>query len=235
MHRKVGHLLTSPPVAAAATPGIDGVVFDLDGTLWDTTSACAVGWNRVLRRHAIPFREMTAVDVRRVAGKPHEACIRESFPGLAEHHVRVLVDETPAEDNQMVAELGGTLFPGVRAGLARLVRLKPLFIVSNCQAGYVETFLRLNALDGTFRDFECWGNTRRSKGDNLRALVARNGLSNPLYIGDTEGDRDAARTCGIPFVHVGYGYGDCEGPDFRIAAFSELLELVGAGTDRLQR
>src|SRR5271165_7080243 len=137
----------------------DGLVFDLDGTLWDTSVACSVGWNRVLQRHRIPFREITSADVRSVAGKPHEACIREVFQGLEERHVATLVAETPSEDNRAVAALGGTLFPGVRRGLGRLRQILPLFIVSNCQAGYVETFLHWAGFDGVFRDFECAGRT----------------------------------------------------------------------------
>ncbi len=89
----------------------------------------------------IASRQIVADDVRKVAGKPHEACIRESFPGLAERDLRRLIDETPGEDIRMVAELGGALFPGVVLGLARLARRRPLFIVSNCQSGYIETFL----------------------------------------------------------------------------------------------
>ena len=41
----------------------DAIVFDLDGTLWDTCQACAVAWNRVVARHGIPFREITYGDV----------------------------------------------------------------------------------------------------------------------------------------------------------------------------
>ncbi|HEY4013604.1 MAG TPA: HAD family hydrolase [Polyangiaceae bacterium] len=208
-------------------PHIDGVLFDLDGTLWDTTAACAAGWNRVLRRHGIASREIVAEDVRKVAGKPHEACIRESFPGLAERDLRRLIDETPGEDIRMVAELGGALFPGVVLGLGRLARRWPLFIVSNCQAGYIETFLRLNGLERTFRDFECWGRTRRSKADNLRNVIARNRLARPVFVGDTDGDQSAARACGVPFVHASYGYGACESPDFRAAHFLEVVGLVG--------
>jgi phosphoglycolate phosphatase len=131
----------------------------------------------------------------------------------------------------MVAELGGTLFPGVALGLVRLARRWPLFIVSNCQAGYVETFLRLYGLERTFRDFECWGRTRRPKADNLRDVIARNRLACPVFVGDTDGDETAARACGVPFVHASYGYGACESPDFRAAHFLEVVDLVGGFTD----
>jgi beta-phosphoglucomutase-like phosphatase (HAD superfamily) len=58
---------------------IDAVVFDLDGTLGDTSSTCATAWNRVRDRHGIAFRTITEHDVKRVTGKPHEQCIRQVF------------------------------------------------------------------------------------------------------------------------------------------------------------
>ncbi|MET0389243.1 MAG: HAD hydrolase-like protein, partial [Polyangiales bacterium] len=125
--------LLSPP---------DSLVFDLDGTLWDTCESCARGWNAVLERHAMPFRRVTADDVRRVAGRPHDQCIRDTFIGLDESQLRILSDETAEEDNRMIEEHGGVIYPGVAEGLAELVRVFPLFIVSNCQAGYIELFLR---------------------------------------------------------------------------------------------
>lgn len=207
----------------------DAVVFDLDGTLWDTTPACAAGWNRVLRRHAISFREITPADVRGVTGKPHATCIREVFGSLGEDHIHVLIEETSEEDNRMVEEMGGALFPGVRAGLERLSTTHPLYIVSNCQASYIETFLAHTGFAEMFHDFECWGNTGRPKADNLRELVRRNKLAAPVFVGDTEGDRLAAATCMMPFIHVAYGFGECAVADFRVSSFLDLVALLGSG------
>ncbi len=218
--------------ATSAQAAIDSAVFDLDGTLWDTCPTCAIAWNGVLARRGIRFREITEHDVRRVVGKPHDQCIREVFVGLPESDVRVLIEETLVEDNRAVAELGGILYPDVESGLRQLAARFPLFIVSNCQAGYIETFLGWTGLGSCFRDFECWGNTGRAKAANLSALIERNGLLRPVLVGDTAGDQSAARECGVPFVYVDYGFGACADVDRRFSSFGALVAwLLRAGAN----
>ncbi|HEY2733140.1 MAG TPA: HAD hydrolase-like protein, partial [Polyangiales bacterium] len=85
-----------------AGASFDSIVFDLDGTLWDTCEACAVGWNNVLQRHAIAFRPITGEDVRGVAGRPHDACIRHVFQGVSELEIAILIEQTQTEDNRIV-------------------------------------------------------------------------------------------------------------------------------------
>src|SRR5437867_4648867 len=121
---------------ASSRAATDAIVFDLDGTLWDTCETCAIGWNLVLDRNAIRFRTITADDVRAVAGKPHEQCIRETFVGVPEPQILTLIAETQLEDNRLVAEQGGVLYPDVEDGIRRLRARSPLFIVRNCQPGY---------------------------------------------------------------------------------------------------
>lgn len=205
---------------------VDSLVFDLDGTLWDTCEACALGWNNVVERHGIDFRRVTAADVRAVSGKPHALCIRETYLGLSEAQLHLLDVETAEEDNRLIAEMGGVLYPGVAAGIGALAEKFPLFIVSNCQAGYIEIFLRLNGLSSLFRDFECFGNTSRPKADNLRSIIARHALAAPLFIGDTVGDQAAAAANGVPFVFASYGYGADSTAGLRVGSFPELCELL---------
>jgi len=106
--------------------------------------------------------------------------------------------------------------------LRRLAARHPLFIVSNCQAGYIEAFRRWSGLGACFRDFECWGHTGLTKGANLRTLIERNGLHRSLLVGDTPGDQAAAHECGVPFLYVDYGFGVCENVDRRFSSFGAL-------------
>ena len=210
---------------------LDSIVFDLDGTLWDSCPACAVAWNHVLDRNGIAFREITTRDVQSVAGKPHEACIREVFDGLPEHHIQILIAETAEEDINFIRDLGGELYDGVAEGLALLAQRFPLFIVSNCQAGYIEMFLEMTGLGLMIRDVECWGNTKRPKGENLRSLISRNDLARPVMVGDAEGDKQAAETCGVPFLHVTYGYFDLSGDHPRFDSFGALAGHLLSGSE----
>lgn len=206
---------------------LDSIVFDLDGTFWDTCHSCAVAWNRVAARNRIAFREITYDDVRRVTGRPHEDCIREVFAGLSEPELRLLITETMVEDNVAVAEHGGEIYEGVREGLARLKASHDLFIVSNCQQGYIEIFLEWSGMADLFQDHECWGNTGQPKGENLKAVITRNGLAAPVMVGDTDGDYQAARQNHIPFVQVTYGFGEPLQGCAKAGSFTELVEMMG--------
>ena len=208
----------------AAPP--DALVFDLDGTLWDTCAVCATAWNEVLARLGISYREITAADVRAVAGRPHSEAIRFAFSDLSEEQVRILAEETAVADNRAIAEHGGELFPGVGEHLPRLAEIVPLLIVSNCQKGYIELFRERSGLGKHFVDFECWGNTGKTKSENLKSLIERNRLRRAWLIGDTDGDAEAARDNGVRFVWASYGFGDVTHAEHRIDLFADLLTLL---------
>ena len=53
------------------------------------------------------------------------------------------------------------------------------------------------------KDHLCFGETLVPKGETILMLMERNGLKEPVYIGDTQGDADACAYAGIPFIFAG--------------------------------
>ncbi len=91
-------------------------------------------------------------------------------------------EEEALEENQQ-----DICYPDVREVIKQLAKTYDLYIVSNCQCGYIEQFLRKTQLEAYIKDIECFGNTGKNKGENIRLLVKRNSLKAPVYIGDTKG------------------------------------------------
>lgn len=202
------------------------LIFDLDGTLWDTAQACAVGWNRALKQLQLPYPEASPADLGRCMGKT-AAEIREMFfPDLPlEESVRILA-ECFQEELAAIRELGGNLYPGVAETLPKLARLYPLYLVSNCDPPYLDAFRQTTTLSRFFFDMECHGATGLSKGENICLIMERNQLDSAVYIGDTHGDHEGAEMAAIPFIHARYGFGEAPACEHRIAHFAELLELL---------
>lgn len=201
----------------------DSIIFDLDGTLWDTTEACAVGWNAALQELALEHPPITPADIASIMGLPHDEIFARVFPTLTEAQHRLLAPVCFRHEEESIRSLGGRLYAGVAETLPQL--RKPLAIVSNCQTGYIELFLDLQNWHGLFVDYECHGNTRLSKGGNIRLVLERQGWKRPLYVGDTLGDETAARQAGAAYYQVTWGFGEARRPDARLDSLETLLTV----------
>lgn len=186
----------------------DGLIFDLDGTLWDSADAVCIAWNRTLEQAAPEFAgRITRPDLTACMGMLTDDILRRLLPELERERFPFVLDAVLRGENAYVAQHGGVLYPGVPETLAALSARYPLFIVSNCQDGYIEAFFQAHGLGGYFTDYEDPGRTGKPKGENIRLVMERSGLKRPLYIGDTLGDWKAASQAGIPFLHAAYGFG----------------------------
>lgn len=128
------------------------------------------------------------------------------------------------EQEDLEADPCDVLYPNVKETIRKLSERHRVFIVSNCQAGYIELFLRKTGLEDCVTDMECYGNNGNSKGENIRLLAERNHIEDAVYVGDTKGDYEATVYAGIPFIFAEYGFGDVPESTMRIKDFSELLE-----------
>lgn len=202
------------------------LIFDVDGTLWDTTEIVARAWNRALAESGEFPANLTADILKREFGKTMSVIEDDLFPGVdRETQDRTMQKCCEAESRALSAETACLLYPGVEETMKRLSEKCRLFIVSNCQTGYIELFLKKTGLGPTVSDFECYGNTGKEKGDNIRLLMERNHLQEAFYLGDTQGDCEAAALAGIPFLFARYGFGDVKTFYRAIDFFGELLDF----------
>jgi phosphoglycolate phosphatase len=205
---------------------IDSIIFDLDGTLWSSTDVVRKAWNEVLRGYEEIKSEITNEDLEGIMGLQIKDIGKKLFPYLGEVMQGKILKECCELENEYLAEQGGILYGNLEEVLIELSRSYKLFIVSNCQCGYIEAFLKYHKLGKYFTDFENPGRTGLTKGENIRLIMERNHLSNPVYVGDTEGDFKAAKFAQIPFIYARYGFGEVEGYDYVIDSLNELMEIV---------
>ena len=207
----------------------DGVLFDLDGTLWDATGRICEAWNVVLRRHPeISRPPVTVPEVRATMGLLLPDIARKILPSEDEATRAVLLQEHEDVECALLCAQGGALYPAVEETLSALSARARLFVVSNCQDGYIQTFYAAHKLDRYFTGFECAGRTGQPKSHNI-ALVARQyGLARPVYVGDTLLDCTSAREAGVPFLHAAYGFGSpIEGVP-AVRAFADIPAALAA-------
>ena len=208
---------------------VDGLIFDLDGTLWDASSSCVMAWNKALQKKGVKDFVITEQLAHTFAGKLLDDIFDQYFTFLPKEDYADMANAYAEEERFHMKEYGGRLYPGINEELHSLVKKYPLFIVSNCLAGYIENFLEQHNLVHLFTDYECSGATGKSKADNIGLIISRNQLKTPVYIGDTMGDFEAARKIQIPFIFSVYGFGDVDDARYSINNIPELesvLELI---------
>ena len=81
-------------------------------------------------------------------------------------------------------------------------------------------------MEAFFRDIEMSGRTGMGKAQNIRILMARNGIGSACFVGDTDDDEKAARTAGIPFIWAAYGFGQAQATDAVMHSITELPGLL---------
>ena len=199
----------------------DGIIFDMDGTLWDSRAAIVDCWNEVFEKSGLD-RKITIDELTGYMGLPMDEIAESIFPDKKYDEVRDVFDQCFAEENDYLREHGGILYPGLEDTLKKLYKKFDLFIVSNCQSGYIEAFLEHHGLSQYFKDIECYGNNELQKADNIALVVKRNNLCNPVYVGDIEKDALAAKEAGVSFIFAEYGFGNVREYDGIIHKFTDL-------------
>lgn len=205
----------------------DSIIFDLDGTLWDSTANVALAWQAAVAKVDYIDEEMTVERVRSITGMTYDAIFDKLFPDLNTQQRKEVQTLCAVSELEILHKKGGELYPQLKETLNYLSTKYKLFIVSNCQSGYIEVFLDLNDMHTHFLGHQCFGTKGNPKADNIKDIVNDHQLKAPVYVGDTMGDYTAAKQAGVPFIFANYGFGTVsEGMIATVSSFGELTALL---------
>ena len=205
------------------------LIFDIDGTLWDSRAIVAKGYNDYLREIGRPDLQVDAEYLKTLFGKTMTEIADIMLCSIpAPERYDVMQGCMDREDEFLHEDPCDIAFPGVRETLEKLKEDYRLFIVSNAQCGYPELMMDKLGIRHLFEGWMCFGDTGLPKGDTIRILMERHGVTDAVYIGDTQGDLEASQKAGIPFIFCTFGFGSPERWDARIDAFTDLPEMLKA-------
>jgi phosphoglycolate phosphatase len=189
----------------------DSIIFDLDGTLWDSTDTITEAWQTALSKAPYMQSEiMTRERVRSITGMTYDKIFEKLFPFLTDAQRAEVKNLCSVSELEILQKQGGTLYPGLTETLEYLGEKYKLYIVSNCQSGYIELFMDLHDMHDHFLAHQCFGTKGNPKADNIKDIVNDHDLKAPVYVGDTMGDYESATKAGVPFIFASYGFGDVE-------------------------
>ena len=209
------------------------LILDIDGTLWNTTGVIADAWRSAVSSLGVDGSVITPDNLKKEFGKTMDVIFMDLYPDIHDKELLAAIEtECVEHEEQALAslteeEVSGILYDGVRQTIAALSEKHRLFIVSNCQSGYIEQFIDKSGTERYITGHLCYGDTGKGKGDNIITLMERNGIDpdNAYYVGDTQGDFEASRQAGIRMIHCTYGFGKADEAFAHVDSFAALAGL----------
>ena len=204
----------------------ESLIFDIDGTLWDSRAMVAEGYNIQLEKEGLQHLFVNAEMLKSLFGKVMTEIADVILETIPVEERYAMMERCMETENRYLFENECKIgYPKVRETIAELSKKYRLFIVSNSQCGYPELCMDKLGLTPYIEGHLCFGDTGTSKGKTIRTLMEKYGIESCAYIGDTQGDYEATVEAGVPFIFAAYGFGTPEGYAEKIECFEELLRL----------
>lgn len=193
------------------------LLFDLDGTLWDTSISTYEASKKV--------REVNLDIVKKGMGKTKEENAKLYFPDLDVSCGCQLIDEISLENVKLINDGNAKIYPGVIDTLKKLSKKYDLFIVSNsASSNYVNLILKY--IDVHFVELVAAGEKGMNKEEAIGYILDKYQPDYAFYIGDTTIDRDSARANKLPFIFARYGFGDVDDYEYAINSIEDLTNII---------
>ena len=201
------------------------VIFDLDGTLWETLDCNYECMNEIAKKYNLnPIDKET---ICKNFGNSKAQSAKLFFPNLSQEEAFKILDESDALNIKKLTESGAYIYPGLEEALFNLKQKYDLYIVSNTATKkYIEAFLISTKLFKYFNDYYAASEILLPKGNTIIKLMDDYYIDEAIYVGDTKIDFEASIRAKIPFIQCLYGFGEELDCKYKINDISELNDKV---------
>lgn len=188
----------------------DALIFDMDGTLVNNVEVITKAWNQIFNQNNWKETVTNELIQSCMGLNSHDIGVK-IFPSIDESIATKRIEQCGVEELEYLKiEMGSSYID--KKTLEILSRRYKLFIVSNCMQGYIEEYLKRYQFEPHFTSTLNASNGK-TKSENIKYLVEKYNLKNPVYIGDTIKDYEAAKQANVKFVHAAYGFGKVDCPN----------------------
>lgn len=201
----------------------DALIFDMDGTLWDSTDTYVLAWNEGFKKLNLPYRVDRPI-LESVMGYDKANTFKKILPELKEKDYDLVYDTINEVQEIIMPKEGGKLYQNVYQGLELLSKKYKLFILSNCQAKGIIQMIDYCDIGQFITDELPHGRNYMPKHHNIKLLMEMHNIKFPAYIGDTDGDSVQCQLANVPFYFVSYGFGKTDNFKQKFDNFKELTQ-----------
>ena len=203
----------------------NGIIFDLDGTLWEVIDSTYYSVNVITDKYNLD--KISKEMVCKIFGTDKKEAAKLYFPNLEINKSTRLVDEIAVVNIDNLIKNGGNLYSDLIDVLNELNKTYSLFIVSNTsKTEYIDAFLDSSNTRKYFKDYIAASKIGITKAEAIRRIINKNEIKKAVYIGDTNIDLEAAQKNNIPFILAKYGFGQNIQTEYYINELKELPNLL---------
>lgn len=200
-----------------------GILFDLDGTLWNTIIPTHKAANDIAKDNNL--KEITLDTIIDGMGKDKIYNAKNYYPEVDLNKALELLDQSSQKCTEYLKNKEAIIYENIEKTLQTLSKKHDLYIVSNSfDNDYINTFK--SYLDVNFKDFIAAGALNINKTEAIKLIIKRNNIDKAIYVGDTKLDYDSSKEANIPFIYAKYGFGNIDKYEYSINDIKDLISVI---------